>query len=250
MTGLIVTFILLVFFLPPFVEMPYLRHIDGKAIFVAIPLVVTSFGFHIVIPTLTTYLRHNRVKLQWVIFIGSTIPLLAYILWEFLMLGSLPLDVLATSWIEKENVTKPLTMLHKPWLGNIAHTFSFFAILTSFLGVSLSLTDFLRDGLRLKRTHKGRATATILTFLPPLFFVLYYPKGFIAALQYGAIFVAILLGILPALMAWSLPQCKSFFKKLLLITVILVSLFVIVIDLLEEAGELKKLVSNYVTQDV
>jgi tyrosine-specific transport protein len=36
----------------------------------------------------------------------------------------------------------------------------------------------------------------------PLGFVLFYPHGFTVALSFAGIFVAILLGILPAMMAW------------------------------------------------
>jgi tyrosine-specific transport protein len=77
------------------------------------------------------------------------------------------------------------------------------AIVTSFIGVSFSLFEFLMDSFNITSNQKGRCLGLLLTFAPPLLFAFYYPNGFILALGYAGIFVAILLGILPALMAWS-----------------------------------------------
>ncbi len=45
------------------------------------------------------------------------------------------------------------TFLKSPWIGFLARAFAFFAIVTSLLGVSLSLSDFLADGFKIKKTH-------------------------------------------------------------------------------------------------
>ena len=42
----------------------------------------------------------------------------------------------------------------------------------------------------------------VITFLPPFLFAVFYPQGFIIALGYASIFVAILLIGLPAAMTW------------------------------------------------
>lgn len=250
MIGLIFTYGILAIFLPDYVQADYLFHKDSKASLIGLPIIVTSFGFHIIIPTLTGYLSQKKAKLQWMIFIGSLIPLVVYIFWEFLFLGSVPLqggNGLIATWQHGDSIYRPLQHFSNSWLGKVAQALAFFAIITSFLGVSLSLTHFLRDGLSLSKSSKGRGIAALLTFLPPLIFVLFYPKGFITALNYGAVFVAILLGILPALMAWTLPSFRTFFKRALLITIILASLFVIVIDLLEESGDLSLLIERYIS---
>ncbi len=249
MLGLIITYGVLAIFLPSYVQKEYLFHSDSKAVLFGLPIVVTSFGFHIIIPTLTSYLSRNKNKLQWMIAIGSLLPLLVYLFWEYILLGSIPLageQGLASAWLKKEGIAAFLQQLGNPLLGKIAQALAFFAIITSFLGVSISLTHFLRDGLRLQKNSRGRTIAIFLTFFPPLLFVLFYPQGFIVALNYGAVFVAILLGILPALMAWTLPNFRSFFKRALLLTVIFASLFVIVIDILEESGDLSLLIEKYI----
>lgn len=250
MIGLILSYFFLVAFLPAHIQPPLLQHADLQALWLAVPVVITSFGFHIIIPTLTTYLGHNVKKLRWTIFLGSLIPLLVYILWEFLILGVVPLQGdqgLIQAWVKGEPGIDPLRqIIQNRWIGVAASAFSFFAIITSFLGVSLSLSDFLSDGLKIKQFSLGKELACLLTFAPPLFFVYLYPRGFLLALQYAGIFVAILLCIFPALMAWRLPRYHSYLRKSLLLTIILISLFVIGLDILEEMGLLKRVIDGYV----
>lgn len=240
MAGLVLSYFFLVAFLPPHVQPSFLQHVDAKAIWMAVPVMITSYGFHIIIPTLTTYLHHDVKKLRLVLFIGSFIPFLVYALWEFLILGVVPLQGehgLIASWQAGETGASALSyILNNNWVGAAAKTFSFFAIITSFLGVSLSLSDFLTDGLHMKRFSLGREFACLLTFIPPLIFVLVYQRGFILALQFAGIFVAILLCILPAAMAWRLATYKHFLKRTLLTAVVAVSLFVIALDILEQLG--------------
>ncbi len=210
MGALVISYILLIRFLPSQIHADLLQRSNFSAIWMAVPVLFTSFGFHIIIPTLTTYLHHDKKKLRLVIFLGSLSAFVFYVIWEFLVLGTTPLSALETAW-------KPAASL------NMA-IFSFFAIITSFLGVSLSLSDFLADGLHMRKFTWGREFACLLTFIPPLLFVYAYPEGFILALQYAGVFVAIVLCILPALMAWKLPRYRSFSRRALLLFVILVSL--------------------------
>ena len=252
MIGLISAYILLVCFLPAHVEPNLLRHVDTKAAIIGIPVVITSFGFHIIIPTLTTYMNYEGSRLRWCVVIGSIIPFLVYVLWEFLILGIVPLwgeNSLVQSFKEGSGAIIPLSqILNNSRISIAAHLFSFFAIITSFLGVSTALSDFLTDGLKLKRMSSGRLIACLLTFIPPLIFVLVYRHGFILALQYAGAFVAILLGFLPAVMAWTLPKpsyWRTFFGRCLLVTIILISLFIVVIDFIEERESSKKLIEMY-----
>jgi tyrosine-specific transport protein len=206
MIGKIFAYIALLAIVAPHIDMELLTHQQPAYLWMALPVVVTSFGFHIIIPSLKTYLRENVDDLRKVIIIGSSIPLIVYIVWNYVILGIVPVTgthSLEEALVNGESVTRPLTMLlQNPYITLFSRIFGFFAISTSFLGVSLSLSDFLVDGFRIKKTFLGKIGVTMLTFLPPLLFVWLYPKGFILALQYAGAFVAILLGILPILMAW------------------------------------------------
>lgn len=251
MLGLIVTYFLLVIFIPEHIESHFLLHTDFPAILVAVSVIATSFGYHIIIPSLTTYLNHDKKLLRWAILIGSLIPFFVYLVWQVLVLGSVPLDVLAKAYQQGLAASEPLSaILHLKWLAVAAQGFSFFAIVTSFLGVALSLSDFLTDGLKIKKTWEGRLMACGLTFIPPLFFVFTYSRGFYIALQYAGAFVAILLIFLPAAMAWKLPH-DSFYRshkaKYLLVFVIFLALVIVGIDILEQNGVLKPLILRYLS---
>ncbi|MCB1068518.1 MAG: tyrosine transporter [Simkania sp.] len=254
MLGLCISYLLLIGFLPEHIHGKLLTHIDWNPTFVAIPVVITSFGYHIIIPSLTTYMHHDKKHLQWTLLIGSIIPLVIYILWQVVILGIVPLEgkvSLVEAWKQGLSVTQPLAQIvQSQWIKVGAHFFSFFAIVTSFLGVSLSLSDFLTDGFKLKKTWEGRLFAILLTFIPPLIFVFTYQRGFIIALEYAAAFVAILLIFLPAIMAWHLEKPK-FYKttggRILLIAVMIFAIFIVLIGVLEQWGYFKPLIAKYVS---
>lgn len=256
MLGLVATFLILAILLPSHTDINFIKHFDSKAVFISFPLIITSYGFHIIIPTLTNYMRHDVKKMKLALIIGSSIPFLIYIVWEFLVLGTVQVagdNSLAKMYIEGQGSTVALinnliNVLKLPWVAKVANIFSFCAIITSFIGVTLSLTDFLSDGFKIKRNKKGRLIACILTFLPPLIFLYGFQRVFLTALQYAGIFVAIILCILPALMVWRLKEpkfYKTFWGRTLLVTVIVIALIIIGMDIAEEAGYLQKLIQNY-----
>lgn len=229
------------------VSPPLLTHFDWNFLLPSFSVVLTTFGFHIIIPTLTTYLDHDSKRLKWAIFIGSLIPFLIYILWQFLVMGVVPVygEYSLSEAAEKGlQITFFLKVLLKsPWVSAAVRGFAFFAIITSLIGVSLSLSDFLADGLKIKKTHAGKGFVILLTYIPPLLFALFYPQGFITALKYAGIFVVILLALLPSLMAWceryrskaERSFIQSDFKvvggKGLLVFAILFSLFLLGVEL-------------------
>lgn len=249
MIGLIVSYVLLVFFVPGEVSAQRLEHVDFPAIGFAIPVVITAFGYHIIIPSLVTYMQRDRKILRKTILVGSIIPILVYLLWQILVLGAVPLNMLTDAYLAGESATQPLSqILQSPFVKLSAKLFAFFAIVTSFVGVTLSLSDFLTDGFKIKRTHAGRVLAILLTFIPPLFFVYTYPRGFYLALQYAGAFVAILLVFLPAAMVWKHKNYQTAAKKFLLITVILIAIAIVVLDLMQEQGMLQPLISKYTSK--
>jgi tyrosine-specific transport protein len=234
MIGLIIAYGLLVMFVPPYIQPKLLFHSDFPQLKLAVTVLFTSFGYHIVIPSLTTYLEHDKKSLRIAILAGSLIPLVVYIIWQLIVLGSVPLEALQKAWERGEAATVPLAqVLKNPAISLAAPFFSFFAIVTSFLGVALSLSDFLTDGLRLKKTWEGKWIAIGATFAPPLVFVFTYQRGFYLALEHAGTIVAILLGIIPALMARTLKHhhlYKTVWGKTLIFCVIVLCCAVIVFD--------------------
>lgn len=245
MLGLVIAYAAMVVFLTPHVEVQLLEHIDIRYVLMGVSVVATSFGFHIIIPSLVVYLDRDIKKLKLVLWIGSAIPLLVYISWEFLALGIIPIqgkNGILQGYVDGSNGAHLLTaFLGHSAIAMIARFFSFFAIVTSFLGVSLSLSDFLADGLRIKKTRSGRAMLYLLTFLPPLLITWIDPRAFLSALEYaGAFGVVTLLGLFPALMVWSGRYRKHFDSsstfhtpggKVALLLVMLISIGVIAMEI-------------------
>jgi tyrosine-specific transport protein len=172
-----------------------------------VPAMIISFGFHNMVPTLTSYLKGDAKRLRWTIIIGSVIPLFIYIIWEAIILGLVPVEGeggFRQALQQGDMATKTLrNAIGLSWIVEIANYFAFFAIVTSFLGVALSFVDFLADGLKIKKDPQGKGLLCFLVIALPLAFALIYPKIFLLALSYAGSFGAIsLFGILPAAMVW------------------------------------------------
>ena len=209
MLGLLIAYFGLVYLVTPHINSAQLHHRASQYLLFTLPLMVTSFGFHLLIPSLKYYFKGNVNQLRIALFIGSLIPLVVYLAWEWIILGAIPLrgdnGLLSMLYhgnpaVELSEGLKRLTQSQA--IPSLAKGFSFFAILSSFIGVALGLFDFFADGLKIKRHAFGKILLTLLTFIPPALFAYMYPTGFLYALNYAGIFAAILLIIYPALMVW------------------------------------------------
>lgn len=215
MAGLILSYILLVVFGAPHVNLEYLKHKDWSLAVFVLPVMLISFGFHNLIPSLTTYLQRDAKRLRAAVICGSALPLLVYLIWEWLILGLVPIDgeggfrqILDQGELATQALKAAAGSL---WVVDIAQYFAFFAILTSFLGNSLSFVDFLADGLKVQKDAKGKLLLCLLVIVPPFILALMYPHIFLMALNYAGAFGAVILfGILPALMVWSGRYYKKF----------------------------------------
>lgn len=204
MIGLVITYVCLVVMGASHVDAKLLEHHNWNAVTNVIPVVIVSFGYHNLVPSLTTYFHRDVVSLKKVILIGSAIPLIIYVVWEWLILGIVPLTDFKEALDQGEIATEALkNAVGASWILDVAQAFAFFAIVTSFVGVALSFVDFLADGLKIKKTPQGKILLIALALAPPLICALMYPTIFLTALNiaggYGAV---ILFGILPALMVW------------------------------------------------
>ncbi|MGA2655373.1 MAG: aromatic amino acid transport family protein, partial [Gammaproteobacteria bacterium] len=148
--------------------------------------------------------------LKRAIILGSGISLLIYLLWQTLSFGVISAQTFAT--LDKNSVGGFIEVLgdfiNKPSIIFIINSFAHVALITSFLGVTLGLFDFLRDILP-KNQLNTRFGVALLTFLPPLIIALISAQGFTQILAYAAAFLAILACILPALMVYVLRQRKT-----------------------------------------
>lgn len=204
MLGLLISYVCLVIMGASHVKPDLLQHQDWSAATLVIPAVIVSFGFHNMVPSLTTYFNCHEKPLKWTLIIGSAIPLLIYLVWEWLILGIVPLQDFKQALDQGEIATQALkNAVGASWILDVAEAFAFFAVVTSFLSVSLSFVDFLADGLKIKKTPKGKIVLALLVLGPPLICAWIYPTIFLIALNSAGGFGAVILfGILPALMVW------------------------------------------------
>ena len=245
MAGLVLTYLLLVVLGAPHVERSNLDYQNWSVIALIAPVMIISFGFHNMIPSLTTYLGGDIKRLRLAIICGSSLPLIIYIIWEWLILGLVPTDrgegfqqVVDEGRMATEILKQAVGAL---WVGEVAQYFAFFAIITSFLGNSLSFVDFLADGLQVKKDARGKLLLCLLVIAPPFILSVLYPRIFLLALNYAGAFGAVILfGVLPALMVWSGRYIKGISGdkivpggKITLGAIILFAIWVIGMQLME-----------------
>jgi tyrosine-specific transport protein len=190
-----------------YVQPVLLKYYDWSYSLKVLPIAFTSFAYQGIIPTLATFMHHDAKNIRKAILIGSFIPLVAYTVWQWLILGIIPLEGpngLKDALQQGQNAVQPLKyFLYNEsvyWLGQ---SFAFFALVTSFLGVALGLRDFLADGLNIQKDIKGKLLLALFVLLPPLVIAISYPHIFLIALDYaGGFGCALLLGLLPVIMVW------------------------------------------------
>ncbi|RUO25542.1 tyrosine transporter TyrP [Aliidiomarina minuta] len=166
----------------------------------ALPVIFTSFGFHSCIPSLVRYVNNDIASLRKIVLIGSSLPLVIYIIWQALSFGTVGQDGLMRNNDLPDFVNSIAAVVHSDWVVAAISLFADLALATSFLGVSLGLFDFLAEKFQRPDNKRGRMQTGLITFLPPLVFALFYPQGFIIALGYAAIALVIIAIVLPVLM--------------------------------------------------
>ncbi|KGY11541.1 tyrosine transporter TyrP [Vibrio tubiashii] len=189
-------------FLAPNVTESYLLSmpVEQGLVIAAIPVIFTSFGFHGSIPTIVNYLDGHTPSLRKAIMIGSAIPLVVYVFWQIVTLGVVNQDALLDNQGLSALISTLSAKVNVSSLGQTIGVFADLALLTSFLGVSLGLFEFLGDSIKRQSQTHSRVLVGLITFVPPMGFALFYPQGFIMALGYAAISLVVLAIFLPILM--------------------------------------------------
>ncbi len=238
MLGLIVTYLFVLVLGAKEVQINFFENRVWTYSVLAIPVCIASFGYHNIIPTLTSYLKKDRSKIIWMILIGGAIPLIVYIFWDWLILGVVP----SPCFSNKLALDQILGFVANPLVKTLSIYFAFFAIVTSFLAQALALLDFLRDALKLSKHWFHRLWLTFVVLTPPFFFAMMYPGAFIIALGLvGGFATMILFVFIPSFMVWEL-RYKRRAKithiipggRLMLSGVIFIGLCVMTLQLIQE----------------
>lgn len=245
MVGKIGAYLVLVFLGVQYITPKFLLYSDPKYALFSFPILIISFGFHNMIPSLFHYLGEDRKRLRVSIVGGSIFAFLVYLVWELIVLGVLPIEEITKGYKADIDGAQLLrTYLGSGLLGSAAQLLAFFAILTSFLAQSLSLVHFLRDGCKIQRKKREHIGMCMLALLPPMIISILFPKIFFEALNFaGGICAVILFGIFPAMMAWigryrknNLLEDRVPGGKMLLVLVFLVAAFIFFYQLSQMLG--------------
>jgi tyrosine-specific transport protein len=206
----------------PLVKGTYLTHIQWTGFWTAIPIFLTSFSFQaFIVPSLATYLDKDAVSLKKAIVYGMLLNLAVYVIWQLLVLGSVPVEGeygLKMALAKGEPVSEYLKFTFaNPLVGAVCSFFAFFALSTSFLGIGLGLFDFLADAFKIQKKGWGMFSIGAMIIIPTLIFSLGFERAFLVAMDTtGGFGDTILNGMLPVLMVWSLRKNKSLAEKIIL----------------------------------
>jgi tyrosine-specific transport protein len=174
-------------------------------ILAAIPLLITTFGYHGIIPTVVNYLGGSKLYLKKALLYGTLATLIVYLLWQFFIMGIVPNQApYGLLWAQEQGATALLALEKQTgfaWVELLGFWFAFFAVTTSYFGVALGLCDFLIDGLKLRNSFKTRLPLVILISFTPTIFAISDPTLFLTALSYGGVIGSLLFIVVPIVLA-------------------------------------------------
>mmetsp|Transcript_11125 Transcript_11125/g.24083 ORF Transcript_11125/g.24083 Transcript_11125/m.24083 type:complete len:506 (-) Transcript_11125:30-1547(-) len=215
---------------------------DWSALPGALPILVVAFSYHNMVSSVFSAVERNIKECALSILFGSGISCVMYVLWLIVTLGHS-----FESSVNEENIiaqvpASPLTeeaVFEKlrQSAGLALPLFSFFALVTSVLGVGLGCVDFMEEALQpssssdictstihvveeegricpstvpftMTKGQKLRMHATLLTFCPPLLVAIAFPKAFLPLLRFSGVFRLALFGAMPVAMAWKCRKQK------------------------------------------
>ncbi|MEH1973008.1 MAG: aromatic amino acid transport family protein [Nostoc sp.] len=207
----IVSFLGLLFLAGGHIQSAQLLFQNWSALGSAISVMSVALFFQNVVPLVVAQLEGDAGKIRQSIFIGSVIPLIMFLAWNAVILGSISPDMLhGTS--DGRTVFDPLQILRAggagEWLGVLVSIFSEFAIVTSFIGFVYGLLDLFKDIFLLAQGRlSSRLPLYSLVLFPPMTLGTLNPSIFFTALDYtGTFSISVLGGIIPALMSWKQRQ--------------------------------------------
>lgn len=215
---------------------------DWKFLPSALPIIVCSFAYQNVIPSICISLNNDRIRIHRAIFFGTLLSLLVNGLWIVAVMGVLPLadgaGSLLTAFRQNQPATVPLARnLHSDDIRLCGLLFSMAALFTSYVAVGEGLRNFLADLLGSRGKRAGNWLIGGLTFIPPLAVTLIYPQLFLKMLNLvGGLGVVLLFGLLPALVFFR--QVRKQHQPVRQIIALLLCLTFTALILLECAQEL------------
>lgn len=216
--GLLCIFILLIILIIPHTKEVNLQHTNWAKFPLQLPILVTTLGFHVVIPAICKHsikLNVKRLHVFYILLIGLVIIFTINFVWLFAVIGTLPLNSpdqisIVGAYNQGYPATIPIAkMLHSNAITLLALFFSFFVVTTSYFGLGMGFLNYMRD-LTSKYIKGSIYTDAAITFIIPLIVSILYPDLFIAILDFvGGFGVIVIFGMLPAILGIKQNTSKS-----------------------------------------
>jgi tyrosine-specific transport protein len=164
-------------FLMTFILCPHISNItsssiaisDSLSILSALPVFVTSFGFHAGIPVIFKHLEMDHNQYKKAILYGILLTLTIYVIWLTITFGVLSVDGLHSSDGGLSNFIALLSSsIKSDFLSKIINFFIILAILTSLFGVSSTIFDFSEELLKDMFKFNNTFVSSFLVFFIPM----------------------------------------------------------------------------------
>jgi tyrosine-specific transport protein len=237
------SFAIIVYLSSQFVEPTRFNHTDWEFLPTSIPIIVTAFYFHNIIPSCCHALNWNYKTIAITLILGILIGLLMYVVWLYVSIGTLPLEgtefSLMTAFQENLPATIPLSeKIGTPMFATTSIIFAILAISTSYIACGTGLMAFIRDLTENHLKLKNRYLVVFFSFAPPLAIALIYPNIFLKTLDVvGGVGIVILFGILPCIIA--IKKAKTLCGRIFCILIFLTFTGFLGLEIAQELGFMK-----------
>ena len=179
---------------------------NNLLLFSALPIFFMTFGFHICTPTINEYLQGDNQKLRLACIFGSTGIFIIYIIWQLATHGVLQQSELVAILNQDPSLNGLIHAFEvttgSKTISEIVRVFSVLALTTSYIGVSLGLSNAVKDLLSHFNMRKNNLMIGAITFIPPIIVGFTYPNIFLSAFSFAGVIFAFIGVILPVLLVF------------------------------------------------
>ncbi len=201
-----VCFFILLFYASKEFDVTRLSYTHWIFLSAGLPVIVSAFHFHNIVPTVCRNLKYNMHAIRKAIFIGTFFGFIMNVAWVIVVLGGLPMigemhESVLYAYQHGEPATVPISQeLNLTTFTLVGGLFAILSVTASYIANGTGLLGFIRD-LTVTYFHtRNRVLVAALSFVPPIIIALVNPEIFLAAIGVvGGIGEVILFGILPAI---------------------------------------------------
>lgn len=217
-----------------------LAHHNWPLFIAGIPILVTAFHFHNIIPAICETLKWDIKLITRTMLIGMVLGFLMNATWLMIGIGVLPLDNSPIGLINAFMKNLPATIPMAEAIGSqiflvCAMFFAMVAITTAYLANGLGLIGFMDDLTKHQFGKSSPMLSRVLSFGPPLLIALVYPDVFLKAIDFaGGFGIVVLFGILPSIIA--IRKAQSSGQRLLGYAMLLLFGCFFMLEVAQEVG--------------